>query len=112
MLRTNDSGRIRSGTTARWEYAKHMLCGQRQSPHDCHALSQFTDASILVPRVSNERGSIAEIWNLILRARTLEVPALRIGDKEIAEYLDARDRFEFFRIDKIGIERERVGFAE
>jgi hypothetical protein len=41
-----------------------------------------------------------------------EVPALRIGDKEIAKNLYARNRFKFFRINEIRIERERIGFAE
>lgn len=42
----------------------------------------------------------------------LKVPALCVGDEEIAENLDARDRFEFLRIDEIGVHRERVGLAE
>ena len=42
----------------------------------------------------------------------LEMPALRVGDQEIAEDLDTRHRFEFFRIDEVGVERERVGVAE
>src|SRR5262249_5436409 len=41
-----------------------------------------------------------------------EVPALRVGDEEISENLNTCDRLEFFRINKISIERERVGFAE
>ena len=39
-------------------------------------------------------------------------PPLRHGHQKIAEDLHARDRFEFFRIDKVGIERERVVPAE
>ena len=42
----------------------------------------------------------------------LEMPALRVGDQKIAEYLDTGDRLEFFRVDEIGVERERLGFAE
>jgi len=41
-----------------------------------------------------------------------EMPALRVGDEEIAEYLNTRDRFELFRINKVSVECERVGFAE
>ena len=40
------------------------------------------------------------------------MPALRIGDEEIAEDLDARHRFELFRIDEESIERERFVVAE
>src|SRR5262245_7096007 len=45
-------------------------------------------------------------------ANESEVPALCVRDQEVAEYLYARDRLEFFRIDKIRVERERIGFAE
>src|SRR6516164_985496 len=41
------------------------------------------------------------------------MPALRLRDQKVAEHLHARDRLEFFRIDEIGIERDRrVGLAE
>jgi hypothetical protein len=40
------------------------------------------------------------------------MPALGVGDQEIAENLDARHRLEFFRVDEKGIERERVLLAE
>ena len=42
----------------------------------------------------------------------LKIPPLRIGDQEIAERLNPRDRFELFRINKVGIDRDRVRFAE
>src|SRR5262249_9208262 len=41
-----------------------------------------------------------------------EVPALGVRDQEISENLNTCDRLEFFRINKISVERERVGFAE
>ena len=40
------------------------------------------------------------------------MPALRVGDEEVAENLDARDRLEFLGIDEISIHRERVRLAE
>src|SRR5450631_1910812 len=60
------------------------------SPHDCHADMQKS-AAVLVPGKS-------------------EMPALRIGDQKVAEYLDARHRLELFRIDEEGVDRDRVGF--
>ena len=42
----------------------------------------------------------------------LEIPALRVGNEKVAEYLDTRHCLEFFRIDEKGIERECVGLAE
>ena len=41
-----------------------------------------------------------------------EIPALRIRDEKVAESLYAGDRFEFFRVDEIGVERDGVGLAE
>ena len=41
-----------------------------------------------------------------------EIPALRFRDQEIAKHLDARNRFQLFRINEIGVERDGVGFAE
>src|SRR5512139_2068474 len=48
----------------------------------------------------------------IAEKKKLKVPALRVRHQKVAENLDARDRLEFLGIDKIGIHRERVGFAE
>ena len=42
----------------------------------------------------------------------LEIPALRFRDKKISENLHARDRFQLFRIDEIGIQRDRVVLRE
>src|SRR5262249_17338016 len=39
-------------------------------------------------------------------------PALRLADHEVAEHLDAGDRLQLFGIDKISIDRDRVGLAE
>src|SRR3954447_5140208 len=44
--------------------------------------------------------------------RLSEIPLLRFRDQKVAEDLYARDRFEFFRIDKERIEREIVDVAE
>src|SRR5262249_11647615 len=41
-----------------------------------------------------------------------EMPPLGVGDEEVTEHLDARNRFEFFGVNKIGIECERVGLTE
>ena len=47
------------------------------------------------------------------REQRLEMPALRLRHQKVAEHLHARDRLELFRIDEIGIERDRrVGLAE
>ena len=41
-----------------------------------------------------------------------EVPALCVGHQEVSKNLDARNRLEFFGINKEGIKRERIGFAK
>src|SRR5580700_503485 len=43
---------------------------------------------------------------------SLVIPALRVGDEEIAEGLHARDGLELFGVNEIGVERDRFGFAE
>ena len=68
--------------------------GNAESPHDCHAQSQV------------------QITDFCLWPNESEMPALRIGDQEVSEDLDARDRLEFFWINKIGVKRERVGLAK
>src|SRR5580704_2418611 len=45
-------------------------------------------------------------------ARELKIPALRVGDEEVAERLHARYGLELFGIDEVGVERLRFGFAE
>src|SRR5271168_261131 len=42
----------------------------------------------------------------------LVIPALRVGDEEIAEGLHACDGLELFGVNEIGVERDRFGFAE
>src|SRR5262249_35659374 len=86
-LPTGDSGRIPSGATARL-----LLCEG--------------GSSAAMPNVACQLCAIAA------HSRISEMPALRVGDKEVPEHLDARNRFEFFRIDEIGIERERFSFTE
>ena len=39
-------------------------------------------------------------------------PALRFAHDEVTEHLHARDRLQLFRIDEIGVELDRVRFAE
>jgi hypothetical protein len=41
-----------------------------------------------------------------------EMPALCLGDKEIAEHLDAGHRFQFLRIDEIGVQSDGIGLSE
>src|SRR5271168_947275 len=41
-----------------------------------------------------------------------EIPALRVGDQKIAKRLNARNGFQLFGIDEIGIERDGVALAE
>src|ERR1700722_15828106 len=42
----------------------------------------------------------------------LKIPALRVGDEKIAERLHPRHGLELFRIDEIGVERDRLSLAE
>jgi len=58
------------------------------------------------------RTEFADFLPRVLWQNESEMPALRVGYQEVAKDLDARDRFEFLGINKKGIERERVGFAE
>src|SRR6266536_137878 len=46
------------------------------------------------------------------KGRVSIIPALRDGDQEVAEYVNARHRFELFRIDEIRLEGEAVDVAE
>ena len=95
MLPTGDFGRIsirRDSETGSMRSAVRWR--QRRSPHDCHAQSQF------------------QIADFCLWPNESEMPALGVGDEEVTEHLDARDRLEFFRINKIRIERERVRLTE
>src|SRR5579885_2025574 len=41
-----------------------------------------------------------------------EVPALRVGDQEVAKHLDTGDRLQLLRIYEVCVERERLGLAE
>ena len=67
----------------------------------------------------NAVGRMSAMWNQQrhsslpdCRRGASERPALGIRDQEVAENLYACNRFKFFRIDKVGVERERVLLAE
>jgi hypothetical protein len=78
-------------------YARRAFIQQRMTAHVWHA----------------NRKSSPTLWDInFSTVKFLKMPALRVGDQKVAKYLDARDRLEFFRVDEIGVERERVGFAE
>ena len=47
-----------------------------------------------------------------LQGRELEIPALRVGHQKVAKRLHARDGLEFFRIDEVGVERDRIGVGK
>jgi hypothetical protein len=93
MLRDIDSGRISSDAAA---------CGL------CEPIpGQATTWAACQPC------HFAILWaNKPFGAARLKIPTLRVGDQEVAEHLDARHRLEFFRIDEIGVERQRIRFAE
>lgn len=91
-------GGVHVRCTASQDYARHSLVQQRRAPHDRHAKSQ----------IRCPHSGILEF----LASENLKMPALRVGNQKVAKYLNARDRLEFLRIDEIGVERERIGFAE
>ena len=41
-----------------------------------------------------------------------EIPTLRAGHQKVAEHLDTRDIFQFFRIDQIAIKLGHIGFRQ
>src|SRR5438128_2632889 len=116
---------LQVGHPQRSEYA--IPPGKRQSegPHASHA-SRCGVIARACGRPSNLRapGAIAASLPEVLRildgphARAMtseyasETPALRLGDQEVAEHLDARHRFQLFRIDEIRLEGEAVDVAE
>jgi hypothetical protein len=51
---------------------------------------------------ASHAGSWAGGW------RMSEVPALRLGNQKIAKYLDAGNRFQFLRIDEIGVKGDGI----
>ncbi len=75
---------------------------QRMTAHVRHAEFDFLAHLVGQRKLRRELHKVKE----------LKVPALRVGDQKVAEYLDARHRLELFRIDKIGVKRERIGLAE
>lgn len=79
-------------------YAAMPESQQRPAPHVSHAAHPASHIQSVSP------------WET--ESRALEMPALRVRDEEIAKHLDARDGFQFFRIDEVGVERERLAFAE
>src|SRR5580704_18499747 len=60
------------------------------------------------------RHDVAMLWRVapLAMMTALIIPALRVGDEKIAERLHARHGLELFRIDEVGVERDRLGLAE
>ena len=107
MLCTGDSGRIRIRRSS-----KLLVCESR--PRASTPVVACQPCAIANRLMSNEFTASADFRqpkHALLKEK-LKVPALCVGDEEVAENLDARDRLEFLRIDEIGVHRERVGLAE
>src|SRR5580700_9764066 len=60
-------------------------------------------------RVTIDVATMRRCWQ---REWELKIPALRVGDQEVAKRLHAGHGLELFGIDEIGIERDRFGIAE
>src|SRR5215216_3717533 len=60
-------------------------------------------------RPPQKMGEFAWLWR---KGNDSVMPALRLGDQEVAEHLDARERLQFLRINEIGIHRDGVGGSE
>src|SRR5215471_3602877 len=97
-----------SGETADHKYAKRAAQRQCRAPHDCHAQSQFVRKSGDFHNLNRGSRKFYHTTSVGIS----EVPALGVRDQEISENLNTCDRLEFFRINKISVERERFGFAE
>jgi hypothetical protein len=54
----------------------------------------------------------SDVMSHITKIVPLEIPALGVGDQEVAENLYACNRFQLFRVDEVRIERERIFLAE
>src|ERR1700689_118436 len=85
----------------------------------CDAQHGDGHASHAIPTALSSReyraaaaGSAGVIASGATAALTLEIPALRVGDKKIAKRLDARDGLEFFRIDEVGVERDGIAVGK
>lgn len=99
--------------TAIWEDSKtaHNQCREELcGVHSSHATRvdecQPCDARKSVQVTSRRRVSVQEIY------RELEIPALCFRDKKISEHLHTCDRLQFFRINEIRIERDRIVLRE
>src|SRR5437899_840391 len=75
---------------------------QRQFP-------QTTQRVACQPCGSDSRLRKSDAAVICVRGLWLEMPTLRFRDQEVAEYLHACDRLQFFRIDEIGVERDGIG---
>src|SRR5262249_33374876 len=100
-LSAGDSGRIRIRRNSDFQYAPSALSinadGRMPAMHSRNRCVTTTAISPGEKEVLNEN---------------LKVPTLCVGDEEVAENLDACDRFEFLGIDEIGVHRERIRLAE
>jgi hypothetical protein len=98
------------------DYARCTRDAQRKALHVSHAKNLCAVSGIYAgyictrcDRTSQRRARLHRVRAAI---KASEIPALRVGDEEIAKSLHARDRFKLFRIDKVGIERHSLGLAE
>src|SRR6185312_16766372 len=74
------------------DYASALPAAQRDAPHASHAKGGKVFASFMQPSEARHTPEAGQ--------GRLKIPALRLGDQEIAERLNARHRFQLFRIDK------------
>jgi hypothetical protein len=77
----------------------------------CAITEEFT-WGIFVQVATARRGDARDCVARATMAAALKIPALRVGDEEIAKCLHARHRFQLFRIDEVGIERDGLRLAE
>src|SRR3984885_10976093 len=101
------------GCLAASTQAACQSCGDRGLLY----LTRFLHANRCPPRVTCGAGPASRAGQAFAAKRGCETcrsrrPALRLAHHEVAEHLDARHRLQLFRIDEVGIELDRVGFAE
>src|SRR6185437_5413448 len=91
-----------------------ICSGDSDAATDTSACQPCTAGSVAGHLARKSHG--ARVWALAHvqsgASKLLKVPALRVRNEKIAEDLDACDRFQLFRIDEIGIERERIDVTE
>ena len=105
MLHADDSGRKHPAL----QRGPNMLAGSRAS----NAGGRMSAMSNRKRRTfANRMSAMRNRGPGLHFHKFLEVPALRVGHQEVAEHLDTGHCLELFRIDKEGIERQRIGLAE